>query len=62
MRLAHRLLLQSLVVVAVMVISVVVIIDQQLHSSITEQTIHDLVDAHLVTPSPLCRQKACGTS
>lgn len=42
MRLAHRLLLQSLAVVAVMVISVVVIIDNQLHSSITDQTTHDL--------------------
>ncbi len=42
MRLAQRLLLQSLAIVAVMVISVVVIIDNQLHSSITEQTIHDL--------------------
>jgi two-component system phosphate regulon sensor histidine kinase PhoR len=41
-KLAHRLLLQSLAIVAVMVISVVVIIDNQLHSSITEQTIHDL--------------------
>ncbi|PYO79799.1 MAG: hypothetical protein DMD63_03245 [Gemmatimonadetes bacterium] len=42
MRLAHRLLLQSLAIVAVMVISVVVIIDNQLHSSITDQTTHDL--------------------
>ena len=42
MRLAHRLLLQSLAIVAVMVISVVIIIDNQLHSSITDQTIHDL--------------------
>ena len=42
MRLAHRLLLQSLAIVAVMVISVVVIIDNQLHSSITDQTAHDL--------------------
>ena len=42
MRLAQRLLLQSLAIVAVMVISVVVIIDIQLHSSITQQTIHDL--------------------
>jgi len=41
-RLAHRLLLQSLAIVAVMVISVVVIIDNQLHSSITDQTTHDL--------------------
>jgi len=41
-RLAHRLLLQSLAIVAVMVISVVIIIDNQLHSSITDQTIHDL--------------------
>ena len=42
MRLAHRLLLQSLAIVAVMVVSVVVIIDNQLYSSITDQTIHDL--------------------
>ena len=42
MKLAQRLLLQSLAIVAVMVVSVVVIIDSQLHSSITEQTIHDL--------------------
>ena len=42
MRLAHRLLLQSLAIVAVMVVSVVVIIDNQLYSSITEQTTHDL--------------------
>jgi two-component system phosphate regulon sensor histidine kinase PhoR len=41
-KLAHRLLLQSLAIIAVMVISVVVIIDIQLHSSITEQTTHDL--------------------
>jgi len=41
-RLAHRLLLQSLAIVAVMVVSVVVIIDNQLGSSITEQTVHDL--------------------
>lgn len=42
MKLAHRLLLQSLAIVAVMVVSVVVIIDNQLHSSITDQTTHDL--------------------
>lgn len=42
MKLAHRLLLQSLAIVAVMVISVVVIIDNQLYSSITEQTTRDL--------------------
>ncbi|HEY3114947.1 MAG TPA: ATP-binding protein [Gemmatimonadaceae bacterium] len=42
MRLAHRLLLQSLAIVAVMVVSVVVIIDNQLYSSITDQTTHDL--------------------
>jgi two-component system, OmpR family, phosphate regulon sensor histidine kinase PhoR len=41
-KLAQRLLLQSLVIVAVMVVSVVVIIDNQLHSNITDQTIHDL--------------------
>jgi two-component system, OmpR family, phosphate regulon sensor histidine kinase PhoR len=41
-KLAHRLLLQSLAIIAVMVVSVVVIIDYQLHSRITEQTIHDL--------------------
>ena len=42
MKLAHRLLLQSLAIVAVMVVSVVVIIDSQLHTSITEQATHDL--------------------
>jgi two-component system phosphate regulon sensor histidine kinase PhoR len=41
-KLAHRLLLQSLAIVAVMVVSVVVIIDHQLYSSITDQTVHDL--------------------
>jgi signal transduction histidine kinase len=41
-KLAHRLLLQSLAIVAVMVVSVVVIIDNQLHSSITEQAKQDL--------------------
>jgi two-component system, OmpR family, phosphate regulon sensor histidine kinase PhoR len=41
-KLAQRLLLQSLAIVTVMVVSVVVIIDNQLHSSITDQTIHDL--------------------
>jgi len=41
-RLAQRLLLQSLAIVTVMVVSVVVIIDNQIHSSITEQTTHDL--------------------
>lgn len=42
MRLAHRLLLQSLAIVTVMVVSVVVIIDDQIHSSITDQATHDL--------------------
>ena len=42
MKLAQRLLLQSLAIIAVMVVSVVVIIDNQIHSSITEQTTHDL--------------------
>ncbi len=42
MRLAHRLLLQSLAIVTVMVVSVVVIIDNQIHSSITDQATHDL--------------------
>ena len=42
MKLAHRLLLQSLAIIAVLVVSVVIIIDYQLHSRITEQTIHDL--------------------
>ncbi len=42
MKLAHRLLLQSLALVAVMVVSVVLIIDNEIHSSITDQTIHDL--------------------
>ena len=42
MKLAHRLLLQSLAIVTVMVVSVVVIIDYQIHSSITDQATHDL--------------------
>ncbi len=42
MKLAHRLLLQSLAIVGVMVVSVVVIIDNQLYSSITEQAVQDL--------------------
>jgi signal transduction histidine kinase len=41
-KLAHRLLLQSLAIVAVLVISVVVIIDNQIHSRITDQATHDL--------------------
>jgi two-component system phosphate regulon sensor histidine kinase PhoR len=41
-KLAHRLLLQSLAIVTVMVVSVVVIIDNQIHSSITDQATHDL--------------------
>jgi two-component system phosphate regulon sensor histidine kinase PhoR len=41
-KLAHRLLLQSLAIVAVMVVAVVLIIDNQLHSSITDQTVRDL--------------------
>jgi two-component system phosphate regulon sensor histidine kinase PhoR len=41
-KLAHRLLLQSLAIVAVMVVSVVIIIDNQLHTSITEQATNDL--------------------
>jgi signal transduction histidine kinase len=48
-KLAHRLLLQSLAIVAVMVVSVVVIIDNQLHTSVTEQAVHDLAgEARLV--------------
>ena len=42
MRLAHRLLLQSLAIVTVMVVAVVVIIDNQIHSSITDQATNDL--------------------
>lgn len=42
MKLAHRLLLQSLAIVAVMVVSVVIIIDNELYSSITDQATHDL--------------------
>ena len=42
MKLAHRLLLQSLAIVAVMVISVVAIIDQQLHTNIQNQAAIDL--------------------
>ncbi|MFL5599584.1 MAG: ATP-binding protein [Gemmatimonadaceae bacterium] len=49
MSLAQRLLLQSLAVIAVLVISVVIIIDNQLHSRITDQTVHDLAgEARLV--------------
>jgi len=48
-KLAQRLLLQSLAIVAVMVIAVVLIIDNQLHNNITEQTTHDLAgEARLV--------------
>ena len=42
MRLAQRLLFQSLAIIAVLVVSVVVIIDNQLHSRIINQTVHDL--------------------
>ena len=49
MRLAQRLLLQSLAIVTVMVVSVVVIIDNQIHSSIVDQATHDLAgEARLV--------------
>ena len=49
MRLAHRLLLQSLAIVTVLVVSVVIIIDNQIHSSITDQATHDLAgEARLV--------------
>jgi signal transduction histidine kinase len=41
-KLAQRLLLQSLAIIAVMVVSVVLIIDNQLHSNIADRTIHDL--------------------
>jgi signal transduction histidine kinase len=41
-KLAHRLLLQSLAIVAVLVVSVVLIIDNQIHSRITDQATHDL--------------------
>jgi len=48
-KLAHRLLLQSLAIVTVLVVSVVVIIDNQIHSSITDQATHDLAgEARLV--------------
>jgi len=48
-KLAPRLLLQSLAIVGVMVISVVLIIDNQIYSSIVEQTTHDLAgEARLV--------------
>jgi two-component system phosphate regulon sensor histidine kinase PhoR len=48
-KLAPRLLLQSLAIVGVMVVSVVLIIDNQLYSSIVEQTTHDLAgEAKLV--------------
>ena len=42
MKLAHRLLLQSLAIVMVMVVAVVVIIDNQIRSSITDQATNDL--------------------
>lgn len=49
MSLANRLLLQSLAIVAVMVIAVVLIIDNELHDNISEQTTHDLAgEARLV--------------
>ena len=49
MRLAQRLLLQSLAIVTVLVVSVVVIIDNQIHSSIVDQATHDLAgEARLV--------------
>ena len=49
MKLAPRLLLQSLAIVGVMVISVVLIIDNQIYSSIVERTTHDLAgEARLV--------------
>ena len=49
MKLAPRLLLQSLAIVGVMVVSVVLIIDNQIYSSIVEQTTHDLAgEARLV--------------
>ena len=49
MKLAHRLLLQSLAIVTVLVVSVVVIIDNQIHSSITDQATNDLAgEARLV--------------
>jgi two-component system phosphate regulon sensor histidine kinase PhoR len=41
-RLAQRLLFQSLAIIAVLVLSVVLIIDNQLHSRIAAQTAHDL--------------------
>jgi len=48
-KLAPRLLLQSLAIVGVMVVSVVLIIDNQIYSSIVEQTTHDLAgEARLV--------------
>jgi two-component system phosphate regulon sensor histidine kinase PhoR len=48
-KLAPRLLLQSLAIVGVMVVSVVLIIDNQLYSSIVDQTTHDLAgEARLV--------------
>jgi signal transduction histidine kinase len=49
MRLSHRLLLQSLIVVAVLVVSVVLIIDNEIHDNITQQATHDLAgEARLV--------------
>lgn len=49
MSLAQRLLLQSLAIVAVMVVSVVLIIDNQLYKNLKEQTVHDLAgEARLV--------------
>jgi two-component system, OmpR family, phosphate regulon sensor histidine kinase PhoR len=69
-RLAHRLLLQSLAIVTVMVVSVVVIIDYQIHASITDQTTHDLAgEARLVAaewkpgvdPDPLADEAGVAT-
>lgn len=49
MKLAPRLLLQSLAIVGVMVISVVLIIDNQIYAGIVERTTHDLAgEARLV--------------
>ncbi len=49
MKLAHRLLLQSLAIVTVLVVSVVVIIDNQINASIMDQATRDLAgEARLV--------------
>jgi len=58
-KLAHRLLLQSLAIVGVMVVSVVVIIDNQLYSSITEQAVQDLAGEAKFLATDRLRRTRC---